>query len=216
MNVKESLDLLMARLGNRTSTVLRTNCLREMKVVQEQLEGAETLPWFIISEEATAVTTEEMIGDPRLPLPTDFIREVEDDNLWYVEDDGTLVEIAKVGYDEGRAQIDDNAEPGTPSLFSIRGEDIILRPAPDRVMTFRLPSYYAKQDPPSDDVLNENGWFKWVPDLMIAKTGVVVAGHYLKDQELVGLFGAEQQRAVQRLANLETAREEANRSRRMG
>lgn len=67
-----------------------------------------------------------------------------------------------------------------------------------------------------DDVGNENAWLKYVPDLLIAKTGLIIAGEYLKDTDLVTLFGAQQERAVKRLANFETAREEANRSRRMG
>lgn len=214
MNVKAALDLLMNRLGKRNAPTLRADALLEMTLIQQtDLEGAETLPWFLISERAEALTIPE---EPRLVLPSDFIREVEDDNLHLVEEDGTVFDIYKRGYDEGRLEISDDEEPGIPQLYSIRGNYIILRPAPDREYTVMFPSYYARQEPPVDITISENQWFKWVPDLLIAKTGVIMAGEYLQNPELVTLFGAQQQRAVQRLENIETAREEANRSRRMG
>lgn len=206
--------MLMRRLGNRKTPGLRSACLDEMILVQrEELEMMERLPDFIISEEATAET---IAGDSRLPLPSDFLREVEDDNLWYVQDDGTLVEIPKRGYDEGRLEISDNAEAGPPQLYSVRGNYIILRPTPDAVYQIRFPSYYARQDEPADTEGSENQWFKFVPSLLIAKTGVKIAGLNLKDPELVQIFAAEQDRGITRLKNYITAREEANRNRRMG
>lgn len=214
MNVKESLDLLMLRLGNRTAPTLRAQCLSEMKLIQQtDLEGMEELPWFIISEEATTVTA---VLDERIELPSDFIREVEDDDLYWIQDDGTRVLIPKRGYDEGRFEIDDNAEPGPPELYSVRGNYIILRPKPDLEYTIEYPSYYARQESPVDSITSENQWFKWVADLLIAKAGVIISGENLKDEGLVTLFGGQQQRAMQRLANMITAREEANRNRRMG
>lgn len=214
MNVKKCLDILMRRLGNRTSPVLRATCLDEMALVQaEELETMEALPWFLISEQATTLTVPD---EPRIILPTDFIMEVEDDNVTLLQDDGSIVDLEKVGYDEGRLRVPDDAEAGPPQLYSILGGYIILRPTPDLEYTLRYPSYYGRQPPPEDTEDSENQWFKWVPGLLIAKTGVVIAGEMLKDEELTQLFGAQQQRGMQRLENMITAREEANRSRRMG
>lgn len=214
VNTRKILDLLMARLGNKTSPALRANCLVEMSLIQEtDLEGAELLPWFLIGEGAIAVTVP---GERRLMLPSDFIREIEDDNLYLVNEDGTYTDIRKVGYDEGRFELGLNPEQGPPTLYSVRGNYILLRPTPDAEYSIRFPSYYARQPLPVDATDDQNAWFRWVPDLLLAKTGVIIAGEYLKDTELVTLFGAQQQRAVKRLENVETAREESNRSRRMG
>ncbi len=214
MNTKRCLDILMRRLGNRTDPELRATCLEEMQLIQEEdLESMEELPWFLISEEITAFTVPD---EPRLVLPSDFLREVEDDNLQLLDEDGTYVDIYKRGYDEGRLEISDNEEPGVPQIYSVRGQYIFLRPAPDREYTVRFPSYYARQEAPSDSESSENKWFKFVPGLMIAKTGVVIAGEHLDNPTLTQLFGAQQQRGMERLINMITAREEANRSRRMG
>lgn len=215
MNVKKCLDILMRRLGNRTSPSLRATCLDEMVLVQiEELEGMEELPWFLISEQATTLTTP---GEARIVLPTDFLREVEDDNLTIYDADGVkIADLGKVGYDEGRLQIPDDADPATPTLYSILGGYVILRPTPDIEYTIRYPSYYGRQPEPEDTADSENQWFKWVPGLLIAKTGVVVAGEILGDENLVQLFGAQQKRGMERLENMIVAREEANRSRRMG
>lgn len=218
MNVKRSLDLLMGRLGGRTRPTLRTTCLEEMVLFQQnECEGGEELPWFIITERAETDTEAPVdgVGEPRIPLPTDFIREVEDKNLAYVSEDGAIIELRRVGYEE--LELDFlNAEPGTPEVYSMHGNYIYLGPAPDRVITIYYPAYYARQEPPSDSAESENPWFQWASDLMIAGAGIQVASLHLQNPGLVELMAASLVRARDRLNKVITAREEANRVRRMG
>jgi len=214
MNVKQSLDLLMGRLGGRSRPELRALCLLEMKTWQEtECEGAEELPWFLITERAE---TDTEIGEPRIPLPSDFIREVEDENLILVGEDGvTETQIEKVSFDEAEERFG-NAEPGTPSVYHVKGDYVILAPPPDRVAIVRFPAYYAKQPEPIDSDDSENGWFKWAPDVMMYGAGVIVATLHLKDPELMQLMTTLLTRAQNRLNKVIVAREEANRNRRMG
>jgi len=213
MNVKESLDLLMGQLGNRTAQGLRAACLSEMKLAQEKLEQAPELPWFLEVEEATAETEP---GEERLPVPTDFIREVEDFNLSLVETDGSLVDLSRRTYDEAEVEIPRNSEWSTPQIYSMRSNYIILRPTPDAVYFVRFPTYYGKQQVPQDSESSENEWFKTVPDLMIAMAGLQIAGKRLKDPDLVTLFTNDQKSAEDRLVRLITAKQEENRERNMG
>ena len=213
MNVKKAIDRLMGRLGNRTSPSLRASCVEEMTLVQEQLEQAPELPWFIEDEWADALTE---VNEPRIPLPTDFLREIEDRNLVLVRDDGTLKDLRRMNYDEMEVEYPRNSSPGEPEAYTYRGEYIELRPTPDREYTIAFPSYYSRQPAPVDVETSENKWFKNVPDLLIAMTGVVMAGQYVKDAELVALFSAQQTSAENRLVRLMTAHEEENRDRRMG
>lgn len=212
MNVKKALDLLMKRLGNRTSPNLRAACLDEMTVAQEQLEQAPELPWFIEGEWAEAFTEP---GEDRVPIPTDFLREIEDRNLVIVRD-GVITDLRKSDYDAAEVEISRNAEPSVPTHYMYRGNYIILRPVPNDVYTIAFPGYYARQQPPVDVETSENAWFKNVADLLIAMAGVNVAGQHIKDPELVQVFSAQQNSAENRLVRLMTAHEESNRTRRMG
>ena len=213
MNTKAALDLLMKRLGNRTAPGLRVSCLEEMVVAQEQLEQAPELPWFLKSER---VITSTEIGERRLALPPDFIREVEDFNLEISEDGVTYDDLGRENYDEVQVRIDRNAEPGKPDSYYFRGNYVILRPTPDKEYFVRWPTYYAKQDPPVDDIANENLWFKHVPDLVMAMAGAIVSGLHIKDPALVTQFLTMQKSAEDRLVRLITAKEEENRDRAMG
>lgn len=213
MNVKESLDLVMGRLGGRKRPELRALVLQEMRAFQQtECEGAEELPWFLITEQAE---TETEAGERRIPFPSDFIREVEDGNLVLIDEDGEEIEISSTSYQELENRFG-NAEPGTPEIYHVRGNYIILAPPPDRIMTVRYPAYYAKQEQPIDSEDSENGWFREASDVIMWGAGVIVATLHLKDPELMSVMTTLLARAQARLRNVITAREEANRERRMG
>lgn len=210
MNVKESLDILMGRLA-RTSPELRTQCLLEMKLAQESLEAGETLPWFILTESAF---TETVIGERRVKLPPDFLRESEEQRLVWFDDQECEHEIIKGGYDELMKEYGSAAE-GDPEKYCIRGPYIQLFPTPTSVRKVEYSSYYGRQQVPLDSVDSQNAWFANAPDLLIARTGIVIASNYLKDAELMTLFDGLLRDAHKRLFHNEVAREEANRERLM-
>lgn len=215
MNVKESLDILMSRLGNRTDPDLRLKCLSEMKLAQEALEASETLPWFILSESATAKTKapDGMLFERRLRLPADFIREADDEMLVTIEVDGQKRDLEKHPYDELYAHYGEQVGP--PEAYAVRGEYLMFFPKPDAEYTIEMSSYYSRQQAPIDSDSTPNAWFKHVPDLLIARAGVVVSTMHLKDAELAAVFAGYQKEAERRLFHLEVAREEANRQREM-
>lgn len=213
MNVKATLDLLMKRLGNRTAPGLRESALLELQDVQENdLEGGATLPWFIITENAT---TKTKVDERRVALPSDFIREVEEKDFTKVVVDGVDVRLVKMGWDEAMAEFGDEAK-GPPQAYVLRGNYFMLFPKPDAEYTLKLPGYYARQEAPIDSEASENGWFKWASDLMLAKAGLVMSSMYLKDPDLVQVFTGLLQRAEKRLFVAEVARQEANRERELG
>lgn len=210
MNVKETLDLLMKRLGNRTDPDLRAACLLEMKIAQESLESSETLPWFVLSE-ATYAETEA--GERRVPLPPDFLRESQEQEFRYYQADGTKKSIVKGDYDRLRSEFEGTSGP--PEYYAIRGQYLIVFPTPDAIYKVEFSSYYARQEPPTDTVESVNGWFRNFPDLILARAGFVVASVHLKDPELIQTFSALITEAQRRLFHAEVARDEANRTRTM-
>lgn len=213
MNVKQTIDIVMGRLGNRTAAGLREKVLLEMRECQENdLEGGATLPWFIITENATTKTT---AGERRVSLPPDFIREVEEKDFIQVLDGENDVRLVKMGYDRAIAEFGDEAS-GQPQAYVLRGNYFLLFPVPDAEYTLKLPGYYARQDIPIDSESSENAWFKNQSDYLLAKAGLTVASLYLKDPEVVAVFDSLLKRAERRIFVAEVARQEANRERNQG
>lgn len=213
MTGKECLDLLMGRLGRTGNPQLRAIALTEMILVQtDRLEKRPLLPHWIITEEAEAFTEPD---EPRLYLPTDFIREVEDMNLMIVDADGNERDLKKKGWDDAVLEHDDTAR-GEPAVYTMRGNYLYLRPTPDDVYTVRLSAYYARQPRIVDDANFTNAWTENAPGLLIGLTGIVMAGQYVKDAELVTTFGVLAKDANEELNVSIVAFEEANRSRRSG
>lgn len=215
MNVQSALNLLMARLGNRTETSLRANCLLEMQLVQEtKLEGGPELPFFITSETISTVTPSDGI-ERRVEVPDDFLREIEEDALYIVEDDGSETALVKGNYDDLVEEYGSDGTGDKPLKYALVGNYFELFPIPlvERVLKMRC---YLREDPPADTANSENAWFKWIPDLIIAETGLVVATLHLQDVELQAIFTGLINDARDRFGRLSTAREEAGRSRTMG
>lgn len=213
MNVQKSIDIVMGRLGNRTAPPLRAKILNEMDFCQQNdLEGGATLPWFIITENAI---TNTKVGERRIALPPDFIREAEEKDPVKVVAGGEDVRLVKMGYDQALEEFGDESV-GPPQAYALRGNYFLLFPIPDDIYQLKIPGYYARQDPPIDSEASENAWFRWASDLLVAKSGLVVASMYLKDPDLVQVFTVLLQQAQDRLFKMEVAREEANRERQSG
>lgn len=214
MTGQDALTLLMSRLGDRTRPELRAICLLEMRLAQETvLEGAPFLPWFLITEEATTLTT---ANERRIVMPTDFIRQVDEEKpLYYRDSEGVDHEMEKKAYDELVSWYG-SAATGVPEAYSLRGNYFLLFPKPSAVYTLVLPGYYAHQ-PPISDTVDENQWLKWAADLVMAHAGVQVGEKHIQlEADKVAGFKQDIVIATDRLSRMETAREEAGRHRRMG
>lgn len=214
MNCKQALDLLMARLGNRTEPMLRANCLLEMVLVQQNtLEGGKTLPWFLVSEDSW---TDVNVDLRRVLLPSDFLRELDEDSLLYITDDsGEEHELIKDDYDALVEKWGNDTTSTLPEAYSVVGDYIMLFPIPSVARQIRM-RYYRRDEVPTDSASSENQWLKYASDLLIAETGMVVAALHTKDDAAAGAFKVLRDRAYNRFIADNTARTEANRMRSMG
>lgn len=201
-----AVGLITQRLGNRAD--LAAHAVLEMQLVQTELEGGELLPWFLTSP-ITGVDT--IPNDERVALPTDFLREMEEDetSLWRHSGD-ERVELPKEDYSRLVAKYGQGA--GAPLKYAVVGGYLRLRPVPDDYYTLSM-IYYQK-----DAVLDsniENGWLREVPDLLIAITGQRLAA-YTQNANVIALFQNDEVKARNRLIIMDTARKEASRRRSMG
>jgi hypothetical protein len=208
-----AVDLLMRRLGKRTYAPLKDVIISEMSFAQEEiLEQSETLPWFLITEQATVST---VIGEERVVLPDDFLQEWDDGALYIIDTSGGRVELVRDDWDTIKHTYNTLAQD-KPRFYDLVGENYLVRPIPNAVYALEM-RYYAKGVSLAGvygDVNNvENLWLKWAGALLIAHTGFLVASEYLQSDKLAAKFIAQIQGADARLMAMNTAMEETNKQR---
>jgi len=160
-----------------------TAIINRLQDAQVLLERAPVLPWFLQTEVANITTTS---GEERIPIPSDFIREWEEDPLWYFVagtggDDDTWTELAKEDLAFAR---DKYPGAGAPQVYVLDVKYFRLFPTPDAAYTIKM-IYYATDALLTTDI--ENDWLKYFPYLMIGEAGRVIAAA-LRDKDALATF----------------------------
>ena len=207
MTRDEVVRLLGFRLESREDLAERIHA--EMDFVQTTiLEEHEWLPWFLESELAEASTT---VGEWRVPVPEDFLIEMEPASLWIVDAEGVRHELIKKDMD-----VATRIAPGTglPKYYSLQGDYFYFAPVPDAAYPLQM-LYYA-QDTRMSLANVETKWLKYAADLVIACVGREVAEKHIQNDALAASFANDIGPAWARLLNKQQARIEINQSRSMG
>ena len=207
MTRDEVVRLLGFRLESREDLAERIHA--EMDFVQTTiLEEHEWLPWFLESELAEASTTP---GEWRVPVPEDFLIEMEPASLWIVDAEGVRHELIKKDMD-----VATRIAPGTglPKYYSLQGDYFYFAPVPDAAYLLQM-LYYA-QDTRMSLANVETKWLKYAADLVIACVGREVAEKHIQNDALAASFANDIGPAWARLLNKQQARIEINQSRSMG
>lgn len=214
MTGAQALTMLMARLGGRTNAALRALLLLEMQQVQKvTLEGGAFLPWFLI----TSTETTQLTANTRaVNLPSDFLREVEEDgSVWIKDSSNDWQKMTKADDASLQDRYLDDETDSLPLYYSIVGNQLLTYPISTVASYLRI-RYYAT-DTVLDDNAVETDWLKYASDLVIGETGLVAASLYVRDDPTkVAEFKLMRDMAFARLYKFATARAEANRSARMG
>lgn len=192
------------RLGQRQDLVPAME--GELNIIQETvLESHHWLPWFLETELAW---TDVVVGEERVPLPTDFLREIEDQALWLRDSSGELLgELPRKAYDDLLRTF---PLTGRPKAYSTNDAYFFLRPVADQAYQVAM-RYYAKEPLLTAD--GENKWLKHAPQVVMYELASVMAGEYMQYPELATLFQGKAQQAWDRLYRKHISVEEDNRSR---
>lgn len=164
MTRDEAVTRIQNTLGFRTDQT--SNIQTALKDAQVKLEQGAELPWFLLTEISTSTSTPD---EERVSLPTDFLREYEEDPLWYVDSAGAWHVLAKDDLETLRA---DYAGAGAPIAYALDPKYFRLFPTPDDNYTLKF-IYYATDTVLTTDV--ENNWLKYFPYLMIGEAGRLFA-----------------------------------------
>lgn len=183
MKNSEALALIMKRLGNRNSPTLRATALEELNVKIQELELGPTLPWFLETRwEDVTVANQDY-----LPLPADFLREVEDGRFKIrntTVNPSTWVRLTKVSLEKMEDETD-NAAAQLPLGYALFGERVYFGPLPDQAYAIKLP-YFAKSPAVVDNTADiTNKWLLNFFNYLTFEVIDVLAREHIRDQGLV-------------------------------
>lgn len=217
----DAIAFIKTRLGKRKDSDLDAIILSEMVFVQENtLEGAITLPWFLVAEVAEIETR---VNEERIPLPTtpEFLRELDEaasadagSIFRYSEDpmeEGPWLPLKKGDYG---LMVQQYPSPGTPQEYDLSGSYFRLKPTPDTKYLLRM-LYYGRDVSLTTGNI-ENKWLKWCGDLLIAHTGFNIASTVIGDDARAQIFAVMVAAATKRCQTIFEAREHVGRSYHMG
>jgi hypothetical protein len=181
----EAVARVRAGLSFRTSsTTLNNEIVEALQKSQRLREMGKTLPWFLKEEDDSLSFT---ANDPEIPLPTGFLREIADENLWWDGDsDDDRRELQKIDFAQGK-RLYVNTTDTNPVAYALRKSSLWLFPTPDFSGTCTWSYYKADSLLTADD--SENSWLLYAPDLLIADAGVIVAAD-LEIESAVSKFQA--------------------------
>lgn len=175
---------------------------------QEELEREPFLPWFLREDDFTSLATTADVE--KVALPAGFLREVEDDGLYYYDTtEATYTSLGKEDIEFLRRVL-----PGTgaPQAYWLSKDSIFIFPTPDAIYTLRL-IYYKADTKLATNV--ENAWLKHAFDLVIGVAGQKVAAP-IRDANAFNIFKEMEAKARARMLADSEAREHEHRRYIMG
>ena len=206
MTRDEGVALIKQQLSFRTT--LDSAIVTWLQFAQTNLEAAPTKPWFLVSEDSFTNLT---VDEERVPLPTDFLQEVEEATFKYRPDDyptESEVDLKKDEYDQLRKDFV-GVEAGPPQAYALLGDYFRVFPLPDDDYQVRL-IYYKRDTLLTTNV--ENGWLKHVPLLLLGSAGKLIGSGPLRDKGAMDIFDEWVRTGMALLTSQNEAREMANRS----
>jgi len=194
-----AVDLVLKRLGQRSAqTSLRDLTIAEMAQVQRtELEGNAWLPWFLLGGEVGVTFT---ASAPTQSFANDWLAPWEDWHPYWVDSAGARKFLVREDYD---VALREYTGTGAPKVYDFVGDQQVrVFPTPDKDYTVYW-RYYAQDADISGvwgDANNvENKWLRLASDLLIARTGLVMAEQYLLSAQMAQLFKGQAQAAEARL-----------------
>lgn len=216
LNRAQIIQVVLRRCGDREADAVLTGYAEtELDLTIAELEAEAFLPWFLISDEVTLNMT---LGDRNVSLPSDFIREYEDEDLWYYNADNspTRRKLEK-------ADVDDTTDwglessPGEPELYALVGSQFVLDKDPDATAVLgSLKFRHYKRSVALNSGNLTNVWTLNADWLLVQRLGGVMARQYIRDLDLAVAFEDQANKAWFKLQQSHVAREQANRRAQMG
>lgn len=177
------------------------NIVQAMQEVQAELEREPELPDFLRVTYTGLVTA---ANTRTVPVPNDFIREWEQDQMTVTDADGGVHEVVKdeLGYNRIRYT---DPSVGVPAKYSLVNKQFYFFPMPDQVYALDG-TYYAHDQVLTSNI--ENKWLSEIPEILIGGAGVLLAAG-LRDKDAIQLFASIYSGARTKVGMVQAANDQA-------
>lgn len=224
MTRDQAVSLILNRVGQRGGLFgpldanLQAQVITEIQVQQEELEDGSALgfmPWFLETDYTNGAFVTSA-SSALVALPTGFLREWDDEPVTLFYQDATQsdpwVPLVKDDFNALKVNLGETPA-GKPAGYCLVGANIKVFPNPDAVYALRQLCYIGDT---SLSTNVENNWLKYAGGLLVGRTGKVVAGYGIRDEEATAFFTDMETKGLDALLRTHTARKEAGRMRMMG
>lgn len=153
---------------------LATQIVGALKEARRLLETGRSLPDFLLQESQTLALP---AGSANVSLPSGFIREFQEEGLWYVQaaEPDDVIWLEKLDFNIGNGRFL-GADPGPPEAYTLRGSSIKFWPTRNTAYTLNW-SFYKHSVDLSTNVAN-NEWLAdddGMPEALIGRAGMIIA-----------------------------------------
>ena len=204
MTRDEAVADIKVQLGFKTS--LDATIVTALQTAQEEAEKAPYLPLFLRSAITTPVT---IAATEAVALPTGFLREWNEDGLYYYNSSLEYVPLVKDTIAHNRLTF---PGVGQPQGYSITEGSFLLFPTPDAVYNLKI-IYYKADEVLSSDI--ENQWLRDGSKFLRGEAGKKVA-FGLRDIVAYNQFERMAFEGMKDIRDFEVAQEEEGRTVSMG
>ena len=148
---------------------LTTPIVSALQEAQRELEGGQTLPWFLLQEDQTFSAT--VANGGAVTLPTGFLKFHKDEGPQITSTDQGIKYLPHKPFDEAKVFYADT-DDGEPQAYTLRSTTVKFWPTPDATYSVTA-SYYKRGTLLDSDITN--AWLTEAPELLIARAGLIVA-----------------------------------------
>lgn len=172
MTLDEAIDEVAVMLGFQANlnTRIQTQILRAQQYWEQQWPDPSIMPWFLLTERITDAASAD---EERVARPDDWLADVENGELWVVNDDGEEFWLEK-GEVNALRRLYGEADAGLPTAFTFDGYYYRLFPTPDADYDVKM--QYFKQDDVLSDGGDTNLWLTHASDVLVGRAALVLLG----------------------------------------
>jgi len=176
----ENIDLMMRRLGSRSSPTVRTQVVIELNKTIRELERGPTKPWFMETRLEGELTAEQ----DYIALPASFLQEVEEGAFRIlIPDYGKWLALEKKDYDQIRYR-SENWDPQCPTAYALYGKRIYFSPTPDLAYAYRWEVLARTEAVVDNTAETTNDWLLEFYDLVSLITIDKVARFHIRATDI--------------------------------
>lgn len=206
MTNEELYDRILVKVRRPGDAIIRAFIEDELTELLQEWERGPFHPWFL-EKRSSGLTA--VVDTHQVNLPSDFLLQVEDTDLYLVDSEGER-ELIPRGYHEDLESRFLGEDSALPEGYDIFGGQLWFGPSPDEAYEIQLKYYKTTTPPPDTSASVSNEWVLNAQGLVVAAASERLMRTYIKDTKRATEFAAEAAQKMVSLHKYHEARAHAN------